>query len=144
MNPKQCLQETSNPRSSASTHDGAAFVPSAHLTWALKRRHWKLRWVLRTILLISLQSAGLALALAQRAPVSPDHPWHGLGEARIEAAARNLTESKLNFDPAKNYPLPELIDLAESHNPETRVARNHARSQTAAWAIPRGALYPTV
>jgi hypothetical protein len=27
---------------------------------------------------------------------------------------------KLNYDPAKNYFLPELIDLAESHNPETR------------------------
>jgi len=101
-----------------------------------------LRWVLRTILLISLQSAGLALA--QRAPVSPDHPWHGLGEARIEADARNLTEPKLNFDPAKNYSLPELIDLAESHNPETRVAWEHARAQAAAWGIARSELYPTV
>ena len=92
--------------------------------------------------MISLQSTGLALA--QRAPVSPDHPWHGLGEARIEADARNLAEPNLNFDPAKNYSLPELIDLAESHNPETRVAWEHARAQAAAWGIARSELYPTV
>jgi outer membrane protein TolC len=97
---------------------------------------------LRTILLISLQSA--SLALAQRAPVSPDHAWHGLGEARIEADVRNLTEAKLNFDPEKTYSLAELIDLAESHNPETRVAWERARAQAAAWGIARSELYPTV
>src|SRR5258705_3910534 len=101
-----------------------------------------MRWVLRTILLISLQSAGVALA--QRVPVSPDHPWHGLGEARIEADARNLTEAKLNFDPEKTYSLPDLIDLAESHNPETRVAWERASAQAAAWGVARGELYPTV
>jgi outer membrane protein TolC len=93
-------------------------------------------------LLISLQSAGLALA--QRAPVSPDHPWRGLGETRIEADAKNLTEPKLNFDQEKTYSLPELIDLAESHNPETRVAWEHARAQAAAWGVARSELYPTV
>ncbi len=101
-----------------------------------------MRWVLRTILLISLQSAGLALA--QRAPVSPDHPWHGLGEARIEAGARNFTEPGLSFDQEKTYSLPELIDLAESHNPETRVAWERARAQAATWGAARSELYPTV
>src|SRR6267378_917749 len=66
---------------------------------------------------------------AQTAPVSPNHSWHGLGEARVEGDARNLTELKLNFDPEKTYSLPELIDLAESHNPETRVAWERARDQ---------------
>ena len=101
-----------------------------------------MRSVLRTILLISLQST--SLALAQRAPVSPDHPWHGLGEASIEADARNLNEPKLNLDPEKTYSLPELIDLAESHNPETRVAWERARGQAAAWGVARSELYPTL
>jgi outer membrane protein len=83
-------------------------------------------------------------ALAQNAPVSPDHPWHGLGEARIEADARNFTEPKLNFDPEKTYSLPELINLAESDNPETRVAWERARAQAAAWGVARSELYPTV
>src|SRR6266436_4984037 len=94
------------------------------------------------IVLVLLQP--VSRALAQNAPASPDHPWHGLGEARIEADARNLTEAKINFDPEKTYSLPELIDLAESHNPETRVAWERARAQAAAWGVARSELYPTV
>src|SRR6266852_3596947 len=94
------------------------------------------------IVLVLLQP--VSRALAQNAPASPDHPWHGLGEARIEADARNLTEVKLNFDPEKTYSLPELIDLAESHNPETRVAWEHARAQAAALGIARSELYPAL
>ncbi len=89
-------------------------------------------------------SHSASLAHAQRAPVSPDHPWHGLGEARIEADARNFTEPGLRFDQEKTYSLPELIDLAESHNPETHVAWERARAQAAAWGVARSELYPTV
>ena len=93
------------------------------------------------IVFILSHSASVA---AQRAPVSPEHPWHGLGEARIEAAARNSTEPGLSFDQEKTYSLAELIDLAESHNPETRVAWERARAQAAAWGLSRSELYPTV
>ncbi|HET6931520.1 MAG TPA: TolC family protein [Candidatus Acidoferrum sp.] len=99
--------------------------------------------VVRAAIVLML-SQGANLARAQRAPVSPDHPWHGLGEAGIEVDAKNLTEPKLSFDPAKNYSLPELIDLAESHNPETRVAWERARAQAAAWGVARSELYPTI
>jgi len=101
------------------------------------------RAVVRAAIVLIL-SHGATFALAQRAPLSPDHPWHGLGEARIEADAGNFTEAKLNFDPEKTYSLPELIDLAESHNPETRVAWEHARAQAAAWGVARSELYPTI
>ena len=94
--------------------------------------------------IVLILSHGASLALAQRAPASPDHPWHGLGEARIEADSRNLTEPRLNFDPEKTYSLPKLIDLAESHNPETRVAWERARAQAAALGIARSELYPTL
>ena len=94
--------------------------------------------------IVFLLSHSASVALAQRAPLSPDHPWHGLGEARIEADARNFTDAKLNYDPAKNYSLPELIDLAESQNPETRVAWERARAQAAAWGVARSELYPTI
>jgi outer membrane protein len=94
------------------------------------------------IVLILSHRAGLAIA--QRAPLSPDHAWHGLGEAGVEADARDFTEAKLNFDPAKTYSLPELIDLAESHNPKTRAGWERARAQAAAWGIARSELYPTV
>jgi outer membrane protein len=94
--------------------------------------------------IVPILSLCASLALAQRAPVSPDHAWHGLGEARIEADARNFTEPGLSFDREKTYSLPELIDLAESHNPETRIAWERARAQAAAWGVARSELYPTV
>jgi outer membrane protein len=101
------------------------------------------RTVVRAAIILIL-SHGASLALAQRAPVSPDRAWHGPGEARIEADAKNLAEPTLNFDLEKTYSLPELIDLAESHNPETRVAWERARAQAAAWGVARSELYPTV
>jgi len=94
--------------------------------------------------IVLILSRGASLALAQRAPVSPDHSWHGLGETGIEADARNFTEPGFSLDQEKTYSLPELIDLAESHNPETRVAWQRARGQAAAWGVARSELYPTV
>jgi len=83
-------------------------------------------------------------ALAQSAPVSPDHPWHGVGEQRIEAEGKNFRESKFSTDPAKNYSLAELIDLAETHNPETQLAWERARAQAAALGVARSELFPTL
>src|SRR6266403_1567998 len=69
-------------------------------------------------------------ALAQNAPASPDHPWHGLGQARIEADARNFTEPRLNFDQEKTYSMPELIDLAESALRKLRPSQRTSPSMT--------------
>ena len=76
-----------------------------------------------TIVLITLQTAG---SLAQTAPGSPDHPWHAPGEQRIEADAENFPGSRSEPDPVKTYSLPEQIDLAQTHNPETRFAWERA------------------
>jgi hypothetical protein len=42
------------------------------------------------------------------------------------------------------YTLPELIDLAEMHNPETRVAWETARERAAEVGIARSAFFPTL
>jgi outer membrane protein len=83
-------------------------------------------------------------ALAQSAPASPDHPWHGVGEQRIEVDAKNSRESSFSIDPIKSYSLAELIDLAETHNPETQVAWERARAQAAALGVARSELFPTL
>ena len=83
-------------------------------------------------------------ALAQSAPASPDHPWHGVGEQRIEADAKNSRESSFSIDPIKSYSLAELIDLAEMHNPETQLAWERARAQAAALGVARSELFPTL
>jgi len=47
-------------------------------------------------------------------------------------------------EPDKTFSLTDLIDLAESHNPETRIAWENARAQAAALGIARSELYPTL
>jgi outer membrane protein len=97
----------------------------------------------RTAILTVLLLCG-SRAFAQGAPVSPDHPWHGVGEQRIEADAKNFRESRFNTDPAKTYSLGELIDVAETHNPETHFAWERARAQAAALGVARSELFPTL
>jgi outer membrane protein len=80
----------------------------------------------------------------QSAPVSPDHPWHSYGEQQIEELAHGLAESGFSVDPSRIYSLAELVDLAEAHNPETRVAWERARAQAAALGIARSELFPTL
>lgn len=87
---------------------------------------------------------GPSLALAQSAPASADRPWHSPQEMPIADAARKLTEFRFEIESTKTYSLPELIDLAETHNPQTRVAWERARAQAAALGIARSELYPTL
>jgi outer membrane protein TolC len=91
---------------------------------------------------ILLQYAGRALA--QSAPVSADHPWHANSELGIERDAKSVREPASNLDAVKAYTLAELVDLAESHNPETRVAWEQARARAASLGIARSQLYPTL
>ena len=83
-------------------------------------------------------------ALGQSAPGSPDQPWHASDERKIEADAKNLRDSRFNVDPGKTYSLAELVNLAEAHNPETRLAWERARSQAAALGVARSELFPTL
>jgi outer membrane protein TolC len=82
--------------------------------------------------------------LAQTAPFSPDRPWHSAQEREIASEAARLSESRLGIEPDRTYSLAELIDLAEAHNPETRVAWERARAQVAASGVARSELYPTL
>jgi outer membrane protein len=99
------------------------------------------RAVVRAAIVLIL-SHGASLALAQPAPVSPAAPWHGPGEEKIEGDAKNAAQPRFSIDQAKTYTLAELVDLAESHNPETRIAWERARAQAASLGIARSELYP--
>jgi outer membrane protein len=83
-------------------------------------------------------------AFAQSVPASPARPWHSPAEQEIEGDAKQLSESRLGVEPDKVYSLAELVDLAETHNPETRVAWEGARAQAASLGVARSELYPTV
>jgi len=83
-------------------------------------------------------------SFAQKAPTSPDRPWHSPQEKSIEDTAKKLRELRFAIDSTQTYPLTELIDLAERHNPQTRVAWELARAQAAALGVARSELYPTL
>ena len=106
-----------------------------------------------------LQSSGLRLArtarnivvlaaisrlFAQSPPVSSARPWHSSEEQETIRDAQRFHPPTVRIEPGKIYSLAELIDLAEAHNPETRVAWENARAQAASLGIARSELFPTL
>jgi outer membrane protein len=96
----------------------------------------------RTTLSLALQLG--SCALAQSAPVSWSHPWHSADEQQFVREANAEYIHELPRNSVKMYTLAELIDLAESNNPETRVAWERARAQAASLGVARSELYPTL
>jgi outer membrane protein TolC len=83
------------------------------------------------------------VACGQTAPNGPNHPWNPPpGPQALKAPARSAPA--FLPDPAKIYILPELIDIAEQNNPETRVAWENAKARAADVGIAKAALYPTL
>jgi outer membrane protein len=82
--------------------------------------------------------------MAQTAPVAPDRPWHAPQEQRIEKDAQANQQPSLTTDASATYSLADLINLAESHNPETKLAWAQARARADALGIARSELYPTL
>jgi len=83
-------------------------------------------------------------ASAQGPPAVPDRPWHSADERQISSDAQRFRQSGFHIDADKVYSLADLIDLAEAHNPETRIAWENAREQAAALGISRSELFPTL
>lgn len=81
------------------------------------------------------------IACAQRAPLSPQQPWQGTTSL---PAPPPRSAPAFAPDPTKIYTLPELVNLAEQNNPETRVAWENAKARAADLGISKSTLYPTV
>src|ERR1700761_1252002 len=100
---------------------------------------------LREIATTCLFSLSALCVNAQSAPASPDKPWKNpVAEQSLNKQLSALPDTKYSLDPAKAYTLAELIDLAEQHNPETRLAWQQAKARAAALGIARSALFPTL
>jgi outer membrane protein len=85
-----------------------------------------------------------SLTWSQTAPMSPNLAWHSPQESSISDEAKQVTSEKFTVNTTSTYSLAELIDVAESHNPETRVAWERARSLADAFGVARSELYPTL
>jgi outer membrane protein len=95
----------------------------------------------RTRISVIVLVAAIAV-FAQSPPALPERAWHSPDERRIIDDAKRVGRPVVPIEAGKAYSLAELIDLAEAHNPETRVAWENARAQGAALGIARSELYP--
>ena len=80
----------------------------------------------------------------QGAPVRADRPWQPPPEQAIEVDVDRPGGFEFSVSSDKTYSLPELIDLAEAHNPQTCLAWERARAQAAALGVARSELFPTL
>src|SRR5881396_200203 len=81
-------------------------------------------------------------------PPSPDKPWYPpqLREYEKKLAHREIGDkanlTPIAIGPERVYDLPELIDIAERTNPETRIAWERARQAAAAVGLSQSAYFP--
>ena len=104
--------------------------------------------VSRIALVCVLLPAVPDLGLSQESPSSPNRPWPGGAavaglETRRVGAPGGLRKPQ-RIDPEKIYSLPELIDLAEENNPQTRLAWHSAKAQAASVGVAKSAMLPTL
>jgi len=81
---------------------------------------------------------------AQKTPPTANLPWHSKEEREVAKQLAADHQPSWIIDPEKIYTLPELIDLAELHNPETQAAWQRARVRANELGIARSAYYPTI
>src|ERR1700761_6842636 len=84
-----------------------------------------------------------AFACAQSAPPAANHAWELPSGSQRQLS---LPPHRPEFvpDPAQPYALPDLINIAEQNNPETRVAWENAKARAADLGISKATLYPTL
>jgi outer membrane protein len=93
-----------------------------------------------TIAAVFAIAAGSTSSLAQSAPVSPGKIWHSKAEESVSRELTTVHSSTYTVDLAKIYTLADLIDLAEEHNPETRLAWQNATARAASLGIAQPSL----
>jgi outer membrane protein len=96
---------------------------------------------LRKLATMLMALVGGAIACAQSAPLSPQQPWQGT--TNLPSPPPRSAPAFVP-DPSKIYTLPELINLAEQNNPDTRVAWENAKARAADLGISKATLYPTM
>src|SRR5262245_56806477 len=99
-----------------------------------------------TLLVVLCLAGCSAYRPLDKAPPTPDRPWKGPDLARVSGqlgtADRAKPSETISREEPKRYALPELIDLAQRTNPETRVAWERARQAAIAAGIAVGTYYP--
>jgi outer membrane protein TolC len=105
------------------------------------------RMLMRGVLLalgIALLGGCAAWQPFDNAPPSSARPWNAPDMPAYSAALSKSEHDPVSVNPQKIYELPELIDLAQRNNPETRVAWERARQAAIAIGLAEGTYYPAL
>jgi outer membrane protein len=81
---------------------------------------------------------------SQTAPLAPSMPWRAAQEESIRHEAEQISSTRFVVNSSPSYSLAELIDLAQTHNPATRLAWERARARANAVGVARSELFPTL
>lgn len=117
-------------------HPGATVGSTFHPLCAITLTGW--------LMTIAWFAASPACLLAQSAPPASDAIWQPKDVRSLQREYPIEPQKPGVPDTEKIFTLAELVDLAEQHNPETRVAWQEAKSKADALGIARSALYPTL
>jgi len=102
-----------------------------------------MRWFpKRTFIMLCVLTAE-GNVLGQRAPSAPNHPWDASTGKQHLTLPQSLPIPPA-LDTAKTYTLSELVNIAESNNPDTRVAWENAKARAGDVGIAKATLYPTL
>jgi outer membrane protein len=124
-------------RDSTGCGDPRAFGQGMHLAFS--------RAVITGILSLLSFVGAAAGGSRDSAPPAPNQPWSapGLLEHQTDLQNRHLeTGSNAEVNPHKVYELPDLIDLAQRLNPETKIAWQRAKQALAAVGLKEVTFYP--
>ena len=94
--------------------------------------------VLFTVTLVTLGKDAVAPSSAR--PWAP--PQEGQYERDLALTRSREKAAGVEIDPRKVYDLPQLIDIAQRNNPETRIAWERAREAAAAVGLSESTYYP--
>jgi outer membrane protein len=122
----------------AEQHVHRARQAISYLAWRMKTKSWLLT---AALLAPAMLPAGL---FAQDTPPAPGVVWQPRGAHALQEESAAKPHGQIGLAPGATYTLAELIDLAEQHNPETRVAWEEAKSKADELGIARSSLYPTL
>jgi outer membrane protein len=93
------------------------------------------------VMVLFVMLCGSLVAFSQHAPSAPERPWQGTAKTEPSVPP---AYSAFAPDPTKTYTLPELVDIAEQNNPDTRVAWENAKARAADLGVSKASLYPTL
>jgi outer membrane protein len=104
----------------------------------------EMKGLLRILAAVFLLGFGTANSMAQKAPAAPDSLWQASKKMKLNAQLPSVPTQGYAVSAQTVYSLADLINLAEQHNPETRLAWQQARARAAELGIARSEWCPTI